>query len=397
MVPSPTAVPPPVRLQEYSATQPEAGSVYVHAPFCARRCFYCDFAVTESSTGEPESWSEALALDLERVELEGHFKLGEELSTLFVGGGTPSILGSRAMAAVVKIIGPGRLGHPKLEWTAEANPESFTEEVAHAWAQAGVNRVSFGTQSFQPSVLAWLRRLHGPEGSRRAVASARAAGIENISLDLMFGLPDAVSRDWGGDLRNVIDLDVPHVSLYGLTVEEGTPLHRAVAEGSVPSPRPERYAREYLEACRTLGGAGYRQYEVGNFARPGAECRHNQVYWNREPYTGLGNGAHSFRHPRRRWNLRSWTDYQRALAAGKDPWEDGEVVTPDKARMERIWLGLRTWRGLWFPDLSSRGQEVAGRWVDEGLARVTKERLSLTPEGWLLLDHLVLELDGVQE
>jgi oxygen-independent coproporphyrinogen-3 oxidase len=388
--------PRPVRIHGDPEPREKIGSVYVHAPFCAHRCFYCDFAVSVARAGDLAGWTAALNYDLEGAQAQEDFELKPVLDTLFVGGGTPSIFGPRAMEELSRVVGASRLSNPELEWTAEANPESFTPEVAKAWEAAGMNRLSLGVQSFQPEVLTWLRRLHGPEKAWQAVEIAREAGIENVSLDLMFGLPGSVERSWTGDLEAVLGLGVPHVSLYGLTIETGTPLHQGVAEGSVPTPDETEYGRQYLEACAILRGAGYLQYEVSNFALPGADCRHNQVYWNREPYLGLGNSAHSFRHPHRRWNLRDWSAYQRACAAGESPVQEEEWVDERQARLERIWLGLRTWRGLWLPDLSASARELAGQWVETGRAGITEDRLCLTPKGWLLLDHLVVELDTAQ-
>lgn len=386
-----------MRILSEPVSRDKPGSIYVHAPFCARRCSYCDFPVAVSREGDLNGWTAALAHDLTYAGSEGLFEPKAVLDTLFVGGGTPSVLGPHAMEGLARVLGRSRLAGKTLEWTAEANPESFSEEVAQAWAKAGVNRLSFGAQSFQSEVLSWLGRLHGPEGTQRAVEYAREAGVDNISLDLMFGLPGTVERHWSEDLEAVLELGVPHVSLYGLTVEEGTPLHQAVGEGTVKKPDESAYGRQYLEACRRLREAGYQHYEVSNFALPGFDCLHNQVYWNREPYLGLGNGAHSFRDPRRRWNLRDWSEYQKACAAGRAPWVEEELVGPEQARLERVWLGLRTWRGVWVPELSPEASRLVDGWVDTGKAEVTGERLRLTAEGWLLLDHLVIELDNAQE
>lgn len=371
-------------------------SLYVHAPFCRRRCFYCDFPVTVSQSGDLEGWLEALEGELRLVEEEGLFTLASTLDTLFVGGGTPSVLGGEAMAGLARVVGPHRLESPHLEWTAEANPESFTNEVAQGWRGAGVNRVSLGAQSFQESPLKWMGRLHGPEGPGEAVARARDAGITNLSLDLIFGLPESVLRDWNAELDQALALEVPHVSLYGLTAEDGTPLGRSVAAGKIRTVGEGRYRDEFLLASERLTEAGYNQYEVSNFALPGFESRHNRTYWELNPYLGLGNGAHSFLLPHRRWNLRDWGDYQTAVGEGGLPLEGDEVLTPPQARMETLWLGLRTAEGLALKDLSEEGKRLVGSWVRAGWARRKEDRVGLLPEGWLLLDHLTVELDDVE-
>lgn len=379
------------------------GSVYVHAPFCARRCVYCDFAVTVHRSPPLEPWIQALASELGAVEAEGRARLLAPLDTLYVGGGTPSLLGPDAMGKLAGVLGRERVDGV-VEWTAEANPESFTDEVARGWRAAGVNRVSLGTQSFQEPVLRWMGRLHGARGSAEAVARARRAGIQDLSVDLIFGLPPEVERDWDADLDRVLSLDVPHVSLYGLTAEPATPLGRDVASGRVAMPPDERYAEEYLRAHERLGAEGYHAYEVSNFARPGHTSRHNQAYWDGRPYLGLGNSAHGYLPPERRWNLRDWSAYATAVAGNALPVADREQVTGDTARLETLWLGLRTDRGLARSRLTTENaRTLARRWTERGWARwgapegaaprPAEDRLVLTPEGWLLLDRLAVELD----
>lgn len=391
-------------------------SVYVHAPFCARRCFYCDFAVHVRRHPDPAPWLAAVAGEVAALEAEGRAHLAPVLDTLYLGGGTPSLLGAGAArglrAALAGAEGVDRVG-PGTEFTAEANPESFDDEVARGWADAGVTRVSLGTQSFQEAALRWMGRLHGPTGAVEAVAHARRVGLGEVSVDLIFGLPAAVERDWARDLEAALALGVPHLSLYGLTAEVGTPLGRRVGEGRIAMPDDERYREEYLEAHERLTAAGYEHYEVSNFALPGHRSRHNAVYWAGGPYLGLGNGAHSHLPPTRRWNLRDWDAYRAEVSAGRLPLDDAERVSPEAARMERAWLGLRTDAGLPEAELSAAGVARVSDWVRRGLAerrgpgggvdrapsgegegRRGGARVVLTPEGWLLLDRLAVELEG---
>ncbi len=353
--------------------------------------------------GDPTAWTLALAGELRALAEEGRFALAPKLDTIYVGGGTPSLLGPESMAALAELIGLERTRAPGVEWTAEANPESFTTEVAAGWYAAGVNRLSLGVQSFHEPTLAWMGRMHGAEGSRAAVATARAVGIDDVSIDLIFALPDGAASDGGGrswdaDLDETLALEPSHISLYGLTVESGTPLARGVAEGRIATASEERYRDEYLRACERLTSAGYVHYEVSNFAMPGNESRHNRVYWEGGAYLGLGNGAHSFSEPLRRWNVRAWDEYARVTGAGRLPVAGEETVSPDAARLERIWLGLRTDRGLPWGDLAASADDLAARWVRHGWARREAqsgdERVRLTAEGWLLLDGLSVELEG---
>ncbi len=371
-------------------------SVYVHAPFCVRRCFYCDFAVQVRRTGDTAAWLAALGAELGSVAREGLFALAPRLDTLYVGGGTPSLLGPDAMAGLGRLLGPERLHRGDLEWTAEANPESLTPAVARAWREAGVNRLSLGVQTFHAPALRWMGRMHGPEGAEAAVGAARGAGVENLSVDLIFGLPGHLGRPWEEDLDRVLALDVPHVSLYGLSVEPATPLGRAVREGREPPVDEERYREEFLLAAETLCAAGYEHYEVSNFARPGAASRHNRAYWCGVPYLGLGNGAHSYAPPVRRWNLRAWEEYATRTADGRSPEEGSEVLDADARRLERIWLGLRTSDGLVVRELGDGAEAAAAAWERKGLAEIDDGTVRLTPEGWLVLDRLAVELDDVR-
>ena len=368
-------------------------SVYIHAPFCTRRCFYCDFAV-KVSPPDCAAWLKALAGELSALEQEGTFLLDRTLETLYIGGGTPSLLGANAMTGVRNLIGDERLGHFDLEWTAEANPENFTKEVATGWRFAGVNRLSLGIQSFHAPALRWMGRLHGPDGARLAVDVARAAGFENLSVDLIFGLPAHLEREWERDLDETLLLEPDHISLYGLTAEAATPLGRAVAEGREDLPGEAGYEQEYLSAVARLAEAGYEAYEVSNFALPGFQSRHNSVYWSGEPYIGLGNGAHSYRHPVRRWNSRDWDAYRTRAAGAGLPLEDSEELDATKVRLERIWLGLRTRRGIALQGLPSSARDRMRRWEEKGLAVANENVARLTPKGWLVMDRLTVELDS---
>lgn len=369
-------------------------SLYVHAPFCARRCIYCDFAVHVDRDPRVGSWVEAVAGELALLEADPSFRLSPRLKTLYVGGGTPSLLGAGAMRWLAETLGPDRLSDPELEWTAEANPESLSAEVAEGWANAGVNRLSLGVQSFDSRALEWMGRLHGPEGGLHAVSTARAAGIHNLSVDLIFALPDGVSRSWERDLAQALALEVPHISLYGLTVEAGTKLARSVDEGTAQPAPAERYRSEFLKAAETLTAAGYEHYEVSNFALPGFRSRHNSVYWSGSPYVGVGNGAHSYRFPVRRWNTRSWESYRDAVLRGRNPEAERESLEEAQAELEGLWLGLRTSGGIDAARFTGPASALADTWVESQLATLQDDTLRLTALGWLVMDRLTLELEA---
>jgi oxygen-independent coproporphyrinogen-3 oxidase len=370
--------------------------LYLHVPFCVRRCSYCDFAVTAMAHAPRAAWLDAVHAELAlRVAREG-WPLPLRLDTVYCGGGTPSLLGGSAMELLRRRLEPLATWGSDAEWTCEANPESFTAEVAQGWAAAGVNRISLGAQTFHEPALRWMGRMHGADGPGRALAAARSAGIENVSLDLIFGLPARLGRDWGEDLERTLALAPEHVSLYGLTAEQATPLGRWVAEGRERLADEDSYAAEYLEAAGRLAGAGFTHYEVSNFARPGRASRHNRAYWDGRAYIGLGPGAHSFLPPRRSWNVRDWADYRDRLEREQAPEADGEVVTGGAARLEQTWLGLRQETGIPLAALGPRARRALEGWVRRGWARLDSTAAALTAEGWLLLDRLAVELDELE-
>jgi oxygen-independent coproporphyrinogen III oxidase len=340
-------------------------------------------------------WLETVAAELKLIAREREWPTSLELDTLYVGGGTPSLLGPGAMEPLRRTLAPQFELTKEAEWAAEANPESFSTELAADWAEAGVNRVSIGVQSFDAKVLRWMGRLHGPEGARRAMVSAREAGFRNVSLDLIFGLPERLGRDWNADLEAAVELSPDHISLYGLTAEAGAPLGRRVNEGREVLLDEERYAEEYLVAAQVLVAAGFEHYEVSSFARPGHRSRHNAVYWRGRPYAAIGVGAHAFYPPRRRWNIRSWSGYQEALRAGQLPLDDEEEIDSQANDLERIWLALRTAEGYELEGSRAR-RRLAEEWAGNGLAVPVSDVVRLTPEGWLLLDRLALEMHSVE-
>jgi oxygen-independent coproporphyrinogen III oxidase len=369
--------------------------LYVHVPFCVRRCGYCDFAVTATRAAPVDPWLASIRAELaERQRREG-WGAPLRLDTIYVGGGTPSLLGTGAMAQLRVVLSDfAEWDDAAVEWTAEANPESFAAELAADWAAAGVNRISLGAQTFHEPALRWMGRLHGAAGPGTALAAARDAGLDNVSIDLIFGLPARLGRDWALDLERAVALGPAHVSLYGLTAEPATPLGRRVEAGREALADDESYAAEYLLAVEVLGAAGLRPYEVSNFSRPGRESRHNRAYWRHRPYLGLGPGAHSYLPPVRSWNVRDWAEYRQRLADGGQAEEGREELSGDDVALERIWLGLRTDDGIAADALGPTQQSLATEWEAAGWAERTGGRLRLTRHGWLLLDRLAVELES---
>jgi oxygen-independent coproporphyrinogen-3 oxidase len=374
--------------------------LYLHVPFCVRRCSYCDFSIAVRKRIPAREYVDAVLRELELVRAAdpGAVPRGVvegRLDTIYLGGGTPSLLPPDAIATLLTSLFDAfraTSSRDAVEVTVEANPEDVTPANATRWRRAGVNRVSLGAQSFDDRVLAWMHRSHDGTRIGAAVRALRAAGIENISLDLIFALPTELQRDWARDLELACALRPAHLSLYGLSVEQRTPLARWISRGAVSAPDDERYAEEYLFAHQRVAGEGYRFYEVSNAAREGRRSRHNSAYWSGVAYLGLGPAAHSFDGRARRWNLSAWEAYRRTVAAGRAPVESEELLTAEQRELERLYLALRTEAGL---PASACPPERLSAWRAEGWVEETGGRVRCTPQGWLRLDALVHALTGV--
>jgi oxygen-independent coproporphyrinogen-3 oxidase len=361
--------------------------VYLHVPFCARRCSYCDFSIAVRREVPVDEYVAALERELEIRFGDARPRVVE---TLYLGGGTPSRLGGAGIARVVDLVQryfPLAAGG---ELTIEANPDDVDVETVDAWVAAGVNRLSLGSQSFDDRALAWMHRTHDASAIERAVMTARAAGLDDLSLDLIFALPSELERDFAADVRQLLSLGPRHVSLYGLTVERATPLGRWVARAAISEADEETYEREFLAAHHLLTTAGLEHYEVSNYAQPGRRSRHNSSYWAGTPYVGLGPAAHGFDGEERRWNTRAYAAWRERTMSGADPCEGTETLTEENRTAESVYLGLRSDRGL---VLGPAERDLVSPWVVAGWAHLGDDgRLRCTPLGWLRLDALAAAL-----
>lgn len=415
--------------------------LYVHVPFCARRCAYCDFSIAVRRTTPVDEYLGALSTELAMVARgQGLVEPSQwPLDTVYLGGGTPSQLG-HALPRVLDLVRDVATIAPGAEVTIEANPEDVTPDCAAAWRGAGVNRISLGSQSFDPAVLSWMHRVHSAEQIPRAAEIARAAGFDNISLDLIFALPKSLNRDWKRDLESAVALDPAHISLYGLTIEPRTPLARWRDRGDVREAGDDFYADEFLFAHDTLAAAGYDHYEVSNFSKPGLHSRHNSAYWSGAAYAGIGPSAHSFDGSRRWWNVAPYAEWVERLRDGSSPIAEVEVLDEENLSNEQVYLGLRTqhgvrvagdelvelqpwaergWAAFSQPAAANQVSQAAPEWgaPQERVSRrrsssgashpgaapapiashTTDERqLRLTPSGWLLLDELATNLTCIR-
>ncbi|MDR2366954.1 MAG: radical SAM family heme chaperone HemW [Deltaproteobacteria bacterium] len=356
--------------------------LYVHVPFCSRKCPYCDFYSIPALNLIPD-WLSGLEREAERHARDWPGPFG----TLYLGGGSPSLLGPADLAALFAALARFPLADGA-EATIEANPEDVTREKVALWKGLGLNRLSLGVQSLEPR---WLRgslsRSHKPRDAQAAIEAALAAGGLSLSLDLIYAHAGQTPDDWAAELARAAATGADHLSAYILTPAPGTPLARDLASGAAPAlPGEEPAAGLFLTAGEILAGLGFERYEVSNFARGGAVCRHNLKYWRREPYLGLGPSAHSFDGHKRWANVPSVSGWSSALKAGRSPLRFLEELTPEQARMEAILLGLRLAEGL--PLAAIPDPAKLEGLIEEGYLFVDGPRLKPSPKGMLVADGL---------
>jgi putative oxygen-independent coproporphyrinogen III oxidase len=361
--------------------------VYVHVPFCARRCDYCDFATWTDRHHLMEAYAAACVADLKRHRAGGELR---PATSVFFGGGTPSLLPPPLLARILEAVSKA----PEAEVTVECNPDTVDRKSLAAYRAAGVNRLSFGVQSMAPHVLAALGRTHDPAGVEQAVAAARAEGFDNFNLDLIYGGAGESLADWEDTLEAVLALEPPHVSAYALTVEPGTPLARRIDGGEVAAPDDDDQADKYLAADDRLEAAGLGWYEISNWARAGHECRHNLLYWRQGEYLGVGCAAHGHTaipdgRSRRWWNVRTPERYISLVARGETPEASSETLDPPARADEATVLALRTRSGAVVGhDAVSAAEEL----VADGLGGWNGDRLVLTRHGRLLANEATTRL-----
>ncbi|MGO4256791.1 radical SAM family heme chaperone HemW [Marmoricola sp. RAF53] len=366
---------------------------YLHVPYCSVRCGYCDFnTYTATELGGGASQASYAGTAIAEVDLLARLLPGAPaVETVFFGGGTPTLLPSGDLVAMLGAV-RDRFGlAPDAEVTTEANPDSVTPESLAELRAGGFTRISFGMQSAVPAVLAVLDRTHDPERVPRAVAWAREAGFEQVSLDLIYGTPGESLADWRTSVEAALACAPDHVSAYSLIVEEGTALARQVRSGVLPAPDEDDLADKYQLVDELLAAAGLGWYEVSNWSRDReSRCRHNELYWTSQHWLGVGPGAHAHVGGVRWWNVKHPTAYGQRLAAGESPAHAREVLDEETRRVERVLLEVRLRDGLpldVLPDPSRVDPVVA-----DGLAEVAGDRLVLTLRGRLLADAVVRDL-----
>ena len=379
-------------LPDLTLTPGTAFGVYVHVPFCATRCGYCDFntyTAAELGGAGSDAWLQALRAELDMAAAA----LGSvPADTVFVGGGTPSLLGAQRLAVVLDAV-RGSFGlAPGAEVTTEANPESTAPEFFDALRTAGYTRVSLGMQSASPRVLALLDRTHSPGRAVAAAREALAAGFEHVNLDLIYGTPGESDEDLRQSVEAALSVGVDHVAAYALVVEDGTALARRVNRGEIARPDDDVLAHRYELLDGWLSAAGLRWYEVSNWSRRDGECRHNLGYWNGGQWWGAGPGAHSFVGDIRWWNVKHPLTYAERLGRDQDPVADFERLDGRDRHVEEVLLCIRLRDGLPVTALTAPEQQRAANAVTDGLLTRNGDRLVLTDRGRLLADSVVRQL-----
>ncbi len=381
-------------------------SFYIHIPYCLSRCGYCDFntytpaELGQSDLGRSEISSRYIAAAREEVRLARKTLLGDrEVSTIFLGGGTPSLMEPRDIKVILSAIAEDFSLATKCEITMEANPDTVDEENLTGFIDAGVNRFSFGLQSANTEVLKVLERTHRSENVTLALETAKRLGIDDLSVDLIYGTPGEKVADLQESLDFALSLPINHISAYALIVEEGTRLARKIEQGEIEPTDDDEMAMKYQLIEERLNSAGFAWYELSNWAKPGGESIHNQVYWRNGDWWGIGPGAHSHIDGRRWWNIKSPIRYIDAIARGESIEASSEILSDANKRDEKIMLMIRMRDGLRREDLTQGERTIVEEYVKAG-AIDEKEwlssRLVLTVAGRLIADRIVRDLVSVE-
>jgi oxygen-independent coproporphyrinogen III oxidase len=365
--------------------------LYIHLPFCRRKCPYCSFISITHAEKMMESYAEAVYTEI-TLRSAGIFSGSPQ--KLYIGGGTPSMF----PAGYIEKILSGVSLLDTTECTVEANPDSLTVEWLERLLKRGINRISIGIQSLDDAILSHLGRLHTARQAVTSVAMARRAGFHNLSTDLMFGVPGQTIKKWEDTLKRILELEVEHVSCYSLSMEEDTEFYTLALQDKLSLPDPAETSDMYLLAVDILTGNGFCQYEISNFARPGYECKHNLGYWNFTPYMGTGASSHSFDGNNRRWNVSDPAEYVKRCASGKDPVQGSEVIDSRKRGLEKLMLSLRVSGGLNMNEL--RDDPLTGNSLAEKMELMIKNgfmehaggNIRLTVRGKVIADEIISEI-----
>lgn len=367
--------------------------IYIHIPFCRKACTYCNFHFS-TGTALIQSTLEAIKQEIKTAEVPN-----KKIATIYIGGGTPSLLAAEQIAGILAIIKNKFVVSPDAEITIEANPDDINEEKLHKWINVGINRLSVGIQSFDEAELTWMNRAHTAVDAKNCLSLIRRAGINNFSIDLIYGSPFMTVEKLKSHIAIIKEFSVPHLSCYALTVESGTALHHNIYKKNTAPLNEEDQSTQFLELMYLLNDLGYEHYEISNFALPGFRSKHNSSYWNGDLYYGYGPSAHSYFNGSRRWNVANNQQYITGINENKPVFEE-ELLTPVQKVNEYIMVALRTKEGINlnkidenFPVIS-RADIISkcNRYISTGKVQKINEALVLTTEGKLYADGIAADL-----
>ncbi|NCI45423.1 radical SAM family heme chaperone HemW [Sediminibacterium soli] len=368
--------------------------IYLHIPFCKKACHYCNFHFS-TSTGQMQQMVDAICRE---ASLRSDY-LAEPVDTVYFGGGTPSLLTDTALTRILASLHARFAVTGHAEVTLETNPDDISPAALQQWKEAGINRLSIGVQSFFEEDLRWMNRAHDAAQALQSIELAQTHGFTNITVDLIYGSPGLTDEKWEKNLAQVLRLGIPHVSCYALTVEPRTALAHMIETHTAEDIDPDKQARQFQLLTRRLGAAGFEQYEISNFARPGFRSRHNSSYWQGKPYLGLGPSAHSFDGVSRQWNIANNALYLQAIEKNTAPFEK-EILTPAQQFNEYVMTALRTAEGIsqqkigshWGDEVLNRFRVAAEKHLRAGHIVLQKGHYVLAPEGKFLADGIAADL-----
>ncbi|HCY46642.1 MAG TPA: coproporphyrinogen III oxidase [Flavobacteriales bacterium] len=369
--------------------------VYIHIPFCRKACHYCDF---HFSTSLKTKDSVLNGIHLEALQRKESIA-DQEIKTIYLGGGTPSLLSSSELENILDAIHTHYSVSSTPEITLEANPEDITDAVVKSWINLGINRLSIGVQSFNEDILTWMNRSHNSTQASSSVKTAQNAGISNISIDLIYGVPHRTPKDWMNELKSAIDLNTPHISAYCLTIEPETVFGKKAAKGAVLASPSAASSAEFIALVERLKDDGIHFYEVSNFSKLGFESKHNSNYWNRADYLGLGPGAHSFIDGTRSWNISNNALYAKGVKTGL-PVSQSETLSSIDSYNEYIMTNLRRREGInpklitanYGVTLSQNFKDILTRYEASKDLLIAENSIKLTQNGFLLADRIASDL-----
>lgn len=376
--------------------------IYLHIPFCKQACYYCNFYFSTSLVLKEEIISSLIDEIILRSKSDEDdisiISKGEEIETIYFGGGTPSLLSISEIQLLLSTVFQHYKVATNAEITLEANPDDISLGKLKEWRDAGINRLSIGIQSFREVDLVWMNRGHNAEQARNCIALAREAGFENFSIDLIFGIPGLSNSDWKNNIETVMELDVPHIACYALTVEPKTALHKMIALKKKENVNSDEQAFQYTLLMRCMREAGYEHYEVSNFAKPGFRSRHNSSYWQGKKYIGIGPSAHSYNGQTRMWNKAHNIHYYKAIQQKVIPFEK-EILSSSQKLDEYIMISLRTMEGMNLPYIENNFSKEERKRIESILSKERgalyfqkDENIILTDEGKLLADAISVKL-----